>query len=69
MGKNVSSLAYMTLREAKEMHEHCIETKIRDFLKGESGLAHLTVHSCKEGQTRRGFRKRDFHDQLHLLTV
>jgi hypothetical protein len=67
--KNISSLAYWTWREAKEMHEDYIETNMRDFLKGENVLAHLMVRSCEEGQTSGGFKKSDFHDQLHLLTV
>jgi len=51
------------------MHEDYIETKIRDFRKSESGLPHFTVRSYEEFLTRRGSKKEDFHDQLHLLTV
>jgi len=65
-GKSVSRLAYGTSREAKEMHEDYIETKIRDFQKVRR--VWLTLR-CEEVQTRRDSKKRDFHDQLHLLTV
>jgi hypothetical protein len=58
MEKNFSSSAYRTSREAKEMHEDYIETKIRDFLKSDIGLAHLKVSSCEEGQICRGFKKK-----------
>jgi hypothetical protein len=51
------------------LHEDCTEIKIRNFLKSESGLVHFTVRSCEEGQTRRGFKERNLHDHLLLLTV
>jgi len=52
-GKSISRLGHRTSRGVIEMHEDYTETKIGDFLKSESGLAHPTVRYCEEVQTRR----------------